>query len=138
MSAPKGLFLVFLLVDVSFIVYWAITYLHLLPPEFLYKDYTNPVLVDWNWSFFPIDMLISISGLHSIRLYRKHSDQWVLFAFVSLILTMCSGLMAISFWIFHNDFDLAWWLPNIFLLLYPLYYLGKVYKGVAIDVPPNP
>lgn len=132
------MFLVFLLVDVSFIVYWAITYLHLLPPEFLYKDYTNPVLVDWNWSFFPIDMLISISGLHSIRLYRKHSDQWVLFAFVSLILTMCSGLMAISFWIFHNDFDLAWWLPNIFLLLYPLYYLGKVYKGVAIDVPPNP
>lgn len=131
MPAPKGLFLIFLLVDVSFIVYWTITYLHLLPPEFLYNNYADAVLVDWNWSFFPIDMLISLSGLNTIRLYRKKSNQWVLFALASLFFTMCSGLMAISFWIFQNDYNLGWWLPNLFLLLYPSFYLRKVYEVLA-------
>ncbi|MFN5225194.1 MAG: DUF5360 family protein, partial [Bacteroidota bacterium] len=73
MSAPKGLFAIFFVVDIAFILYWTITYFHLLPPELLYRDYTNPILVDWNWSFFPIDMLISASGLLSIQLYRSKS-----------------------------------------------------------------
>jgi hypothetical protein len=127
-SAPGGLFIIFFIVDIAFIIYWWTTYFHLLPPSLLYKDYTNKVLVDWNWSFFPIDMLISISGLNTIRLYRNKSNQWVLFALGSLFLTFCSGLMAISFWIYHNDFDLGWWIPNMFLLFYPLFYLNKVYK----------
>ena len=42
-SAPKGLFIDFFIVDIAFIMYWAITYLHLLPPLFLYKDYTNSI-----------------------------------------------------------------------------------------------
>lgn len=127
--APKGLFIIFYLVDFAFICYWAITCLQFLPPEFLYKDYKDPIMVDWNWSFFPIDMLISLSGLNSIRLYRKGSDHWIFFAIASLFLTMCSGLMAISFWIFHNDFDLGWWAPNLFLLFYPMLYLNKLHKG---------
>lgn len=44
-SAPKGLFIIFFIVDIAFIIYWAITYLHLLPTAFLYKDYTNSILV---------------------------------------------------------------------------------------------
>jgi hypothetical protein len=98
----------------------------------LYKDYTNSILVAWNWSFFPIDMLISISGLNTIRLYRKNSNLWVFFALGSLFLTFCSGLMAISFWIFHNDFDLAWWIPNLFLLIYPIFYLNKLYEILTL------
>jgi hypothetical protein len=131
-SAPKGLFIIFFIVDIAFIIYWAITYLNLLPPAVLYKDYTNSILVAWNWSFFPIDMLISISGLNTIRLYRKNSNLWVFFALGSLFLTFCSGLMAISFWIFHNDFDLAWWIPNLFLLIYPIFYLNKLYEILTL------
>jgi hypothetical protein len=125
-KAPRGLFTLFFIVDIGFIAYWTITWFHLLPPEWLYKDYTNPILVDWNWSFFPIDMLVSVSGLTSIRLYRKGSKRWTVFALSSLFLTVCSGLMAISFWIFHKDFDIAWWLPNLILLVYPFFYIGKL------------
>ena len=128
--APKGLFQIFFVVDIGFIIYWTITYLHLLPPELLYKDYTNSILVDWNWSFFPIDMLISTSGLNAIRLFRKGSNTWVFFALVSLFLTMSSGLMAISFWTFHRDFDLGWWLPNLFLLIYPVFYLRNLNNSI--------
>jgi hypothetical protein len=42
---------------------------------------------------------------------------------LSLALTSCSGLMAISFWAIRGDFDLSWWLPNLFLLVYPLFFL---------------
>jgi len=132
MSAPKGLFAIFFVVDIAFILYWTITYFHLLPPALLYRDYTNPILVDWNWSFFPIDMLISASGLLSIQLYRSKSKKWVLFALVSLLLTLCSGLMAISFWIFHKDFDWGWWIPNLFLLFYPVFYLNKMFKILTL------
>jgi hypothetical protein len=128
--APKGLFQIFFVVDIGFIIYWTITYLHLLPQELLYKDYTNSILVDWNWSFFPIDMLISTSGLNAIRLFRKGSNTWVFFALVSLFLTMSSGLMAISFWTFHRDFDLGWWLPNLFLLIYPVFYLRNLNNSI--------
>jgi hypothetical protein len=127
-QAPIGLFTIFFIVDLGFIAYWFITYFHFLPPELLYNDYKNPLMVDWNWSFFPIDMLISLSGLQSIRLYQSKSVHWIFFALGSLFLTMCSGLMAISFWIYHNDFDLVWWLPNLFLLIYPFFYLNKVYR----------
>jgi hypothetical protein len=126
-SSPRGLFTIFFIVDIAFIIYWVITYFHLLTPELLYKDYTNQILVDWNWSFFPIDMLISLSGLSSIRLFKNKSKEWVLFALGSLFLTMCSGLMAISFWVYHHDFDLGWWIPNLFLLVYPIFYLKKIY-----------
>ena len=125
---PKGLFTLFLMVDIAFILYWLITYLQLLPPAFLYQDYTNPILVSWNWSFFPIDMLVSISGLVSFWLYRSASPQWTFFALLSLVLTVCSGLMAISFWIFRNDFDPGWWLPNLFLMIYPIFYIPKLNK----------
>ena len=128
--APKGLFQIFFVVDIGFIIYWTITYLHLLPPELLYKDYANSILVDWNWSFFPIDMLISTSGLNAIRLFRKGSGNWVHFALVSLFLTMSSGLMAISFWTFHRDFDFGWWLPNLFLLIYPVFYLRNLNHSI--------
>lgn len=131
-TAPRGLFLIFYIVDIAFILYWVITYFHLLPPTLLYKDYTDPILVDWNWSFFPIDMFISISGLHTIRLYRYKSNRWVFFALGSLVLTMSSGLMAISFWIYHNDFDLGWWIPNLFLLFYPIFYLNKLFKILTL------
>ena len=73
-SAPKGLFIIFFIVDIAFIIYWAITYLHLLPPAFLYKDYTNSILVDWNWSFFPIDLRSLSAGKKRACMKRRRAS----------------------------------------------------------------
>jgi len=58
----------FLVVDTGFILYWLITILEIIPNEYLFKDYHNQILVAWNWSFLPIDMLISGTGLASLWL----------------------------------------------------------------------
>lgn len=116
----------FLFVDIGFIAYWAITALHIIPAEYLYNDYTNPILVNWNWSFFPLDILVSATGLYSLFLYRKENSKWKTYALISLILTSVSGLQAISYWTLAKEYDLTWWIPNLFLLLYPLLFIPKL------------
>ncbi len=32
-------------------------------PSYMYSDYENPRVVAWNWSFFPIDIALSVLGL---------------------------------------------------------------------------
>jgi hypothetical protein len=120
----------FLFVDTSFILYWTITAFHLIPPEYLYNDYNNPILVDWNWSFFPLDILVSITGFYAIYLHKKQSDEWRKYAFLSLVFTSISGLQAIAYWTVAAEFDLTWWIPNLFLLLYPLFFLRKIFKSM--------
>jgi Family of unknown function (DUF5360) len=124
----KSLKYVFLFVDISFIAYWTITALHLIPAEYLYNDYTNPILVNWNWSFFPLDIGVSATGLYSVYLANKRQEKWRTFALISLILTSVSGLQAISYWALAHEFDPTWWLPNLFLLLYPLFFLPKLLR----------
>lgn len=34
-----------------------------IPAEYMYSDYKNPIMVVWNWSFFPLDILFCILGL---------------------------------------------------------------------------
>jgi hypothetical protein len=118
----------FVFVDTCFVIYWLITVLHIIPAEFLYNDYKNPILVHWNWSFFPLDLLVSATGYYSIYLNGRQNLNWRKFALLSLILTSVSGLQAISYWTFANEFDLTWWIPNLFLLLYPLYFLPKIFR----------
>ena len=113
----------FLLVDISFIVYWAITALHFIPAEFLYNDYKNPILINWNWSFFALDILVSGTGLYSVYLYQTANRKWMVISLISLILTSVSGLQAISYWILAKYFDPTWWIPNLFLLIYPLFFI---------------
>lgn len=122
----KTLKYIFLFVDISFIIYWLITLLHIIPSQYLYSDYQNPILVDWNWSFFPLDILVSASGLLSLHLARKGRSSWRSFALISLILTSTSGLQAIAFWTLRKDFELNWWLPNLFLLIYPLFFIPRL------------
>ena len=118
----------FFIVDFGFIIYWVITAFNLIPAEYLYNDYTNPILINWNWSFLPLDVLISITGLTSIRLYHKKNIQWKMCALTSLILTFTSGLQAISYWVIAKDFNFTWWLINGFLLIYPLFFIPKFFK----------
>lgn len=118
----------FLVVDLGFIMYWIITFFELIPVEYLYNDYSNPILVDWNWSFFPLDILISITGLSSVSMYYAHKRQWRIWALISLILTFTSGLQAISYWAFAHEFDITWWSMNGFLLIYPLFFIPALIK----------
>lgn len=119
----------FLITDIGFIVYWVITLFHLIPQDLLFKDYTNPILVSWNWSFLPLDLLISITGLLSLYLYYRKSELWKRISLISLILTFCSGLQAISFWAIRYDFDLIWWIFNGYLMIYPIFFI----KNLIID-----
>lgn len=118
-----------LITDIGFIIYWFITILKLIPEEYLYQDYTNELLVAWNWSFFSLDICVSFTGLISLYLWKKQSNSWEKVALISLILTFCSGLQAISFWIIRKDFDLTWWIPNLFLLIYPLFFIYNFVKN---------
>lgn len=116
----------FFFVDIGFIAYWLITLLEIVPNEYLFNDYANPILVAWNWSFLPLDLLVSATGLTSIYLWKSNDQKWIPLALISLVLTSCSGLQAIAFWTIRADFDVAWWLPNLFLLLYPLCFIKSV------------
>ncbi|MCE9650027.1 MAG: YvaD family protein [Parvibaculum sp.] len=131
---PNGLTAFLLLTDIGFLVYWSVTALHVvgaihLPPDYLFKDYDNPLVFAWNWSFMPLDLALSLAGLTGMALWRRgHPAARALVAF-SLALTFCAGLMAISFWAIAGDFDLDWWLPNLLLTLWPLLYLPKLARG---------
>ncbi len=129
-SQMKKLKYFFFIVDFGFIFYWAITAFHLIPPEYLYNDYTNAILVHWNWSFFPLDILISTTGIYSLYLFKRAQSLWMIFALISLVLTSVSGLQAISYWTFAGEFDPTWWIPNLFLLIYPIFFIPKMIQNL--------
>ncbi len=68
---PIGLKTFFWITDIGFILYWLITLLQVIPEELLFKDYDNPILQAWNWSFLPLDLAISATGLASLLLFRR-------------------------------------------------------------------
>lgn len=105
----SGLKAFFWSTDLGFMAYWLITALHLIPAQYLFQDYTNPILTAWNWSFLPLDI-------------------WRSFAFISLVLTFNSGLNAIAFWVIRRDFDPSWWIPNLYLMIYPPFFLQRFVK----------
>jgi hypothetical protein len=45
------------------VIYWLAVTLGLIPRECLCEDYGNPIPVAWNWSGFPLNMLVSATGL---------------------------------------------------------------------------
>ena len=130
----KSLKFFFLITDVGFILYWLITFLHIIPEAYLFKDYHNSILIAWNWSFFPLDMCISFSGITSIFLYKRKNPLWARVALISLVLTFCSGLQAVSFWFLRKDFDVMWWTFNLYLLVYPLFFVKKILRISVIEV----
>ncbi|MFD0275018.1 DUF5360 family protein [Kitasatospora sp. NPDC127111] len=107
--------------DVGFLAYWTATLLALIPAEYAYKDYLNPVLSDWNYSFVLLDVLASLTGLTALRLGRRGSTATAQpLMLLSLALTSTAGLQAVAFWALRGDFSPGWWLPNLFLLLFPI------------------
>ncbi len=123
-----------LITDISFILYWSVSLMILLgwdvvPGSWLFKDYENPIIYAWNWSFFPLDMVLSICGLLAIRRHSRGDASWRGLAIFSLALTFCAGFMAISFWAIRLDFDPSWWIANLFLTIWPLYFLPRLVRG---------
>ena len=112
----------------GFIIYWSITALHLIPAQYLFQDYTNPILTAWNWSFLPLDLMVSASGFAALWAFKQKLELWRLFALISLVLTFSSGLNAIAFWLIRGDFDPSWWIPNLYLMIYPLFFLQRFVK----------
>ncbi len=104
-------------IDLGFIVYWTMIVFRLLPPEAMFDGYEKPEVQAWNWSFLPLDLLASLTGIAGNTL--KRVNQKVLLT-TSLVLTSVAGGMAIGYWAFLGDFELTWWLPNLILLLFPL------------------
>jgi len=86
------------------------------PPEYMYSDYQNPIIVSWNWSFFPIDILFATLGLFS-RFGKSSLHHKQMLSIVSLSLMFCAGLMAISFWLIKSEYDPFWWGINLWLML---------------------
>ncbi|MGW4091192.1 DUF5360 family protein [Nocardia sp. NPDC004750] len=105
-----------LITDVGFLLYWAIAFAQVIPPEWAYKDYTDPILSDWNYSFVVLDLAASATGLASLC----RAPGWRTLMTVSLTLTSVAGLQAIAFWTLRGDFSPLWWVPNLFLLLFPV------------------
>jgi Family of unknown function (DUF5360) len=75
--------------------------------------------VAWNPAFAPLDLLASAAGLWALRRHSGQDDRARTVLTAALALTFCAGLQALSFWALRGDFELGWWLPNLFLLLYP-------------------
>lgn len=129
---PRGLRTALRVTDTLMLAYWAVTALAALgvvalPPDALYKDYHDPVMVAWNWSFVPLDVAFALTGLASVRREAAGGD-WRGLAIVSLTLTMCAGGMALAFWTLRRDFDPGWWLPNLVLLVGPLVWLPRLVR----------
>lgn len=127
---PAALRRLLLVTDWGFILYWSVTALaaaHViaLPTDWMFRNHDDPAMVAWNWSFLPLDLAASAFGLLAVRA----GGAWKGLATVSLALTSCAGLMAISFWAISGDFDVSWWAPNLFLVAWPWVFLPGLMRG---------
>jgi hypothetical protein len=121
----KGLILV---TDILFLTYWFFSVLHIaglfeLPASMMYDDFEQARVFAWNWSFFPIDVLFSITGLLAVRMSSQGDPCWRPMAIISLTLTFVAGFMAIGYWTILGEFDPAWYLPNLALVIWPLFFI---------------
>jgi len=117
--------------DFLFMTYWLIVGLALfgvfsLPPDLMYGDHTNPRVVAWNWSFFPLDLVFSIFGYLAISANRRGDPVWRPYALISLVLTMTAGGMAVVYWAILREFDPTWFIPNFVLLVWPLFFIRNL------------
>jgi len=106
--------------EVGMTIYWVFAVIVIVglinvPPEYMYSDYNNPIIVSWNWSFFPVDILFATLGLFS-RFGKSSLHHKQMLSTVSLSLMFCAGLMAISFWIIQGEYNPFWWGINLWLV----------------------
>ena len=111
--------------DAGFVLYWLVVAAGVLPESWLYADAHDPIVVAWNWSFLPLDLAISATGFASLALERRRDPRWAPLAWLSLGLMAASGLNAVSFFALRGEYDPAWWIPNLWLVVAPAVFGGR-------------
>lgn len=106
--------------EVLMILYWILAAalvmnLIYIDPELMYSDYQNPLVVAWNWSFFPIDIAFALIGLFA-KFGKLGTRLRTKLEITAASLMTCAGLMAISFWLITGDFNVSWWAVNLWLM----------------------
>lgn len=122
--------------DVAFLAYWALTAAFALglidlPPDLLYSNYHDPRVVGWNWSFFPLDIVFSLTGLAAVRMASRGDLGWRPWALVSLTLSSTAGLMAISYWLILWEIEPMWFGINLALFLWPLIFIPGLIRELS-------
>jgi len=135
----RSLALALSITDLLFLAYWLASGLDkvgliAIPADWLYAGAGEPRVDAWNWSFFPLDLAFSVTGLAAVAASRKGSASWRPMALISLILTMVAGGMAVGYWTLLGEFDPAWYLPNLALLIWPLAFLPGLMRDLSRDV----
>lgn len=125
-----------LVTDILFMTYWTFAALMLvglvdIPQEYMYANYGDARVIAWNWSFFPLDILFSIFGFWAVKKARDDEPIWKPLAIVSLVLTMTAGGMAIGYWIILSEYDPSWFIPNLLLFLWPIFFLPKLIRATG-------
>lgn len=106
--------------DIGFIVYWALIIAGVFPAEVLFEEYDDPRVAAWNWSFLPLDIAASLTGLAAVRAMRRKLPAAPALLSISLALTATAGGMAVVYFAQRGQFDPFWMVSNLALLLFPL------------------
>lgn len=122
--------------DLLFLAYWTLSAIEALgliavPPDLLFAGHDEPRVVAWNWSFLPLDLAFSILGLAAVRAAHAGRPVWRPLALMSLICTMIAGGMAVAYWTLLGEFDPAWFLPNLALLIWPLFFVPGLVRDMS-------
>ena len=118
--------------EIGMLAYWVFATLVVLnvitvDPALMYSDYQNPVIVAWNWSFFPLDVLFAFLGLIG-RFGNLTYQSKQIVSTISLSLMFCAGLMAVSFWAIRGFYDPFWWGVNLWLMGLSAVFLWRKVK----------
>jgi hypothetical protein len=126
-----------LITDVAFLLYWTVAALHAaalvqVPQTWLYANADDARVVAWNWSFFPLDVAFSLTGLAAVRAARRNNGAWRPLALISLILTMVAGGMAVGYWALLGEFDPFWIGANALLLVWPAPFVACLVRDLSV------
>lgn len=126
----RSLFLGILITDLIFALYWAVSAAYLaglvdVPEAYLFSGYHDRHLMAWNWSFVPLDLAATAFGAGAI-LASRQKREWRTLAAVSLALWSAAGGMAIAYWTLMGEFDPSWFLPNLLVFVWPLFFLPRL------------
>lgn len=132
----KDLAIALSITDLAFLAYWLASSLEVagilhVPPSWMYADFDHPQVIAWNWSFLPIDLGFSVLGLAAVITARRDNPVWRPLALLSLAFTVTAGLMAVSYWVLLGEFNPSWFLPNLLIAVWPLFYAPGLIVEIA-------
>jgi hypothetical protein len=132
---PKALRVALTVTDLLFLAYWSVsglaqTHILRIPRDWMYAHFDQALVVAWNWSFLPLDVAFSVLGLSAVVAARRRLPVWRPLALLSLAFTMAAGGMAVAYWTILGEFDPPWFLPNLALVVWPLFFLPGLVSGL--------